>query len=120
MYLARRYLLTTLFLRLLLETVLPFYGIIRATRGPSRFQGRLDFRRSLGSGLVPPLEEGIGAQTPFPTAAGNRAYLQGRASTFISQLTLLVRIRESNPLPPDPQSGVLPGELIQLRFKSSR
>ena len=120
MHLARRCLLKTLFLRLLLETGLPFYGVIRATRGPRRLQGRLDFRRSIGSGLFPPLEEWIGAQTPFRTAAGNQAYLQGRASTFISQLTLLVRIRESNPLPSDPQSSALPTDLIQLRFKSSR
>ena len=120
MFLAWRYLLKTLFLRPLLETGLPFYGVIRATPGPSRLQGRLHFYRSVRSGPVPPLEEGRGAQTAFRTVAGNRAYLQGRASTFISQLSLLVRIRESNPLPAAPQSSALPTELIQLRFKSSR
>ena len=40
MYLARKYWLGTLFLRLLLETGPPFYVVIRATRRSSHLQGK--------------------------------------------------------------------------------
>ena len=40
MYLALKYWLRTLFLRLLLETGLPFYVVIRATRRSSCLQGK--------------------------------------------------------------------------------
>ena len=40
MYLARKYWLGTLFLRILLETGLPFYVVIRATPMSSRLQGK--------------------------------------------------------------------------------
>ena len=40
MYLARKYQLVTLFLRLLLETGPPFYVVIRATRRSTPLQGK--------------------------------------------------------------------------------
>ena len=54
MYLARKYKLGTLFLRVLLETGPPFYVVVRATRRSNRLQGNgSTFISQLAPGIEP-------------------------------------------------------------------